>query len=106
MWHKEVKQSPQLANVILQRCSGKNELVRRTEMFSKCDEQLAVPILKAMTFVDDHILPFNSSQVGKIYLLAANELITYDENMELSFPQFRFIELNTLFGIALIPERK
>jgi len=104
--HEKIKQRPELTDIILERCPRENELVGGIVMFRKRNEQLAVPILEAMTFINDHVLPFNTSQIGKINLLPANELITDDEDMELSLTKFRFIELNALVWIALVPERK
>ena len=76
---EEVQQIPELAYVVLQRCTSEDELAMCRVLLCQHHEEFAVLVLEPMTLINDHVGPFDRlqhSQVGSRH----DHLVLNDEH--------------------------
>ena len=97
---QKVEQAPELREVVLERCSGKEKTVGRVVRFEFAD-QFAVHVLEAVAFVHNNELPLVLLQELAI---VHHNLVAGDADGEggIHLPESLVSDVTSLFGHAMV----
>ena len=79
--HNEMKQSPKLGHIILNRGSRKQKPVPSVER-QKCFPSPTVAIFDCLSFIKDHIMPLDSLQTKLVFASSNDQVVRSDQDMD------------------------